>query len=121
MSHFDTLQLVANRFKTIATFVAKNRVDSMAICTLDRTICRPGDVVKVERWYCHNGPTKIHVYPAIGSRSQRNWYCIPFSWVMEMGPDPLLASYMPYANKTWADILRFERKYPLEKHGLNKH
>lgn len=74
-------------------FIAKKRVDSESISTLDRRL----------KWHCNNGPTEINVK----SRELRGEKtCIPFSWVMEMGAPNDLNVYMPFSGYTWEEILK---------------
>lgn len=101
----ETLRAVQAGFDQRKTFIAKRRVDSMAIGPPeDRIICRPGDEITVLRWHCQNGPTSIRVRPLRGGRC-RSETCIPFGWVMEAGPAADLAQYMPFAPHTWEEIL----------------
>ena len=92
----ETLQKIADHFSALAEFTATARVDSCAIGP-DRTICQPGDKIVINQWYCFNGPTSLTV--------NGRQHCIPFSWVIEMGAPAELASYMPFAPKTWSEVL----------------
>lgn len=97
------LESVANGFVSRAYFVARYRVDSEAVLSLDRTICLPGDLVEVLKWHCFECPTDIKV-TSRGSGRVRE-FCIPYSWVREAGAPVDLASYMPFAPQTWPEIL----------------
>jgi hypothetical protein len=92
----ETLKKVATRFESLRKFTATRRVDSEAIAP-DRRICMPGDKVEIERWHCYMGPTSL----TVNGRP----HCIPFGWVMEMGAPAELSQYMPFASKTWPEIL----------------
>lgn len=92
----ETLKTIAAKFDLLGNFTATKRVESEAV-SKDRTICKPGDKISVTRWHCHMGPTSVK----INNRET----CIPFVWVMEMGAPKELASYMPFAPKTWKEVL----------------
>ncbi len=99
------IELVAIKFKTLCTFTARKRVDSEAF-TPDRRLCMPGDKITVVRWHCHMGPTDIIVEQADRSTGHYGGeHCIPFGWVMEMGAPEELSTYMPFAPRTWEEIL----------------
>ncbi len=101
----DILNKLSAKFDTLATFTAKNRVMSDAIGTFkDKLLCEAGDKIQVIKWYCQNGPTEILI-------TDQNWQipkkrCIPFGWVMEMGAPKELSMYMPFPEKTWAEIIK---------------
>lgn len=95
------LKKVAAKFELIRKFTATNRVDSETFGP-NRRICRPGDKVEIERWFCHMGPTSL----TVNGRQHR----IPFGWVMEMGAPAELAEYMPFPSKTWPEILTEEQE-----------
>lgn len=106
IDYIKTLFKVSRQFNKIRFFTATNRVDSMAIGPIgDRIICEPGDKIEVVRWVCFNGPTCIKVR---GKRFSYREFCIPFSWVKEMGAPEELASYMPFAPQTWPQAILTE-------------
>lgn len=88
-------QQISDKFDTLRFFAAKNRVDSMAMW--DRKLCDRGDSIEVIKWMCSKGPTTIKVN---GKET-----CIPFGWVKEMGAPEELEMYMPFPEKTWAEII----------------
>jgi hypothetical protein len=92
----ETLKAIAAGFENRRKFTATKRVMTEAI-EPDRTMCRTGDQVVVDRWYCFKGPTSIKV--------EGRSFCVPFEWVLKAGAPHDLLSYMPYAPKTWAEII----------------
>ncbi len=98
MSYVDTLKQISDKFDKLRFFKATKRVDSEAI--FDRQLARVGDEIEVIRWFCDKGPTQIKIN-GIGT-------CVPFSWVMDMGANKELPIYMPFPEKTWAEIIAEE-------------
>jgi hypothetical protein len=105
-SYLYFLEAVARDAEKRMKFIATNRVDSEAILSLDRRICVPGDRIEVIRWDCQHGPTTIKV---TSSELKGGEHCIPFGWVMEMGAPSDLATYMPFAPKSWKEVIAEER------------
>lgn len=105
-SYVKMLKARADKFHALAKFIAINQVNSMALFAFDRAICRTGDEIEVERWYCKDGPTVIHVHSH--TQTQSGTTCVPFGWVMEMGASKDLAVYMPFPEKTWEEIITEE-------------
>lgn len=104
MRYVDTLRQIAQTFETLSTFVATQTVQNERLFG-DRIFCLKGDTIVVERWHCRMGPTSVTV--------NHRPFCVPFEWLVEAGAPARLKDYMPFAPKTWAQVITEMEENPM--------